>query len=153
VEVATFTNNADRRAVAQMLFDLEWTLLAAIEEVLARRGGSVALTERRRSGRQLWQRVRMTHRAARLLAAARITHEYRGEGESPGSDVGNRGSGWRMARWWRHALDVDGAARMPWVEWLSGRVSGRSGRASGDSSGDGSADVELVSRGGRVIVR
>ena len=66
IEAATFTNNADRAAVAHMLFGLEWTLLVAIEEVLGRRGGSAALTEVKRSGRHLRGRLRATRRGVPL---------------------------------------------------------------------------------------
>ena len=44
IEGALFTNAADRRAVQRLLFKLEWTMHVAIEEVLARRSGSAALT-------------------------------------------------------------------------------------------------------------
>jgi hypothetical protein len=142
VESATFTNDADRGAVAQMLFDLEWLLQAAIEEVLARRGGSARLTEPRRSGRQLWQRLRMTHQAARLLSVARIAEDHKAESNSSGSsDPERTSSRRRIARLWRHALAT--AGRVAWVEWL---FDGR--RRSGGSTGDGSGDLELMSRGG-----
>jgi len=47
IERATFTNNADRNTVKQMIFRLEWTMREAVEKVLARRGGIdiAALTE------------------------------------------------------------------------------------------------------------
>ena len=129
IEAAAFTNNADRGAVAQMLFDLEWTLQVAIEEVLAQRRGSAALTQARRTGRQLWGQLRSTHRVKGLLRRVR---DARGGGELLGGET-SRG-------------------------WAEGSVSAWLRRVSGRAAGTGPADTELqssryASRGGREIVR
>ena len=44
VEGAAFTNNADRMAVAHMLFALEWTMHVAMDEVIGRGEGRARLT-------------------------------------------------------------------------------------------------------------
>ena len=44
IEGAAFTNNADRAAVAHMLFGLEWTMHVAIDDVLGRGAGRAGLT-------------------------------------------------------------------------------------------------------------
>ena len=129
IEAAAFTSNADRGAVAQMLFDLEWTLQVAIEEVLAQRRGSAALMQTRRTGRQLWGQLRSTHRVKGLLRRVR---DARGGGELLGGEA-SRG-------------------------WAEGSVSAWLRRVSGRAAGTGPADTELqssryASRGGREIVR
>ena len=51
VEGAAFTNNADRTAVAHMLFALEWTMHVAMDEVIGRGEGRARLTaDAHRSG-------------------------------------------------------------------------------------------------------
>ena len=128
IEAAAFTNNADRGAVAQMLFNLEWTLQVAIEEVLAQRRGSAALMQTRRTGRQLWGQLRSTHRVKGLLRRVR---DARGGGELLGGEA-SRG-------------------------WAEGSVSAWLRRVSGRAAGTGPADTELqspryMSRGGREIM-
>ena len=116
IEAATFTNDADRGAVAQMLFNLEWTLQVAIEEVLAQRRGSAALMQTRRTGRQLWGQLRSTHRVKGLLRRVR---DARGDGELLGGEA-SRG-------------------------WAEGSVSAWLRRISGRAAGTGPADTELQS--------
>eukprot|EP00966_Prymnesium_polylepis_P207697 4811117-Prymnesium_polylepis.1 len=80
LESAKFTNDADRGAVAHMLFGLEWTMHTAVEEVLARRGGSAKLTEAP-TERAASVRGHTTAAAAlfvsrlRLRAATRVVHD------------------------------------------------------------------------------
>jgi hypothetical protein len=143
LESAKFTDKGDRGAVAQMLFGLEWTMHTAVEEVLARRGGSAELTEAP-TERVGSVRGRTTAAAAlfvsRLrLRAAREAHDGAALAEASTGAISRVSH--RMSAALMHVYRQ--------ASWLSARASRRS-----TDDGDESPGAEMLhSRGGHTIVR
>ena len=61
IELARFTNDADRRAVQQLVFGLEWTMHMAVDCVLAQREGSAVLTAKPKRRPPQIQRLPSSH--------------------------------------------------------------------------------------------
>ena len=86
IEGATFTNDADRKAVQRLLFKLEWTMHEAIDSVVVRSsGGSAALTvspreaEAHAAAPGLKAAVRKLRAVGALAAAGAPPRSERGE--------------------------------------------------------------------------